>query len=304
MMSRYECAVDPAHVSAIDIHTHIEEDSHGHQSMPREFIAASEKYFRSGDRTPRLETIARRYRDWGMAAVVFTVDAETALHHAPISSEEIAEQAADHADVLIPFGSVDPRKGEAAIERARTLVHDRGVMGFKFHPSLQDFDPSDESFYPLWSAITELGVPALFHTGQNGIGAGMRGGGGVKARLSHPMLLDDVAADFPDLDVIMAHPSVPWQEEANSIATHKTNVHIDLSGWSPKYFPESLVRATNRFFPDRVLFGTDYPLIQPDAWLKAFEKREFREDIREDILKNNAARLLGLTPRENPGQEA
>lgn len=303
-MVRYECAVDPARVSAIDMHTHIEEDSHGHQSMPREFIAASEKYFRAGDRTPRLETIAERYREWGMAAVVFTVDAETALQHAPISSADIADQAADHADVLIPFGSVDPRQGEAAVERARSLVGDHGVMGFKFHPSLQAFDPSDEAFYPLWSAIAELGVPALFHTGQNGIGAGMRGGGGIKAGFSNPMLLDAVAADLPDLDVIMAHPSVPWQEEANSIATHKTNVHIDLSGWSPKYFPESLVRAANRFFPDRVLFGTDYPLIQPDTWLRAFEAREFRDEIHEDILKNNAARLLGLAPSADTEQEA
>jgi predicted TIM-barrel fold metal-dependent hydrolase len=302
-MTRYVCAVDPAAVSAIDVHTHIEQDSHGHESMPHEFIAASEKYFKAGDRTPHLETIAERYREWGMAAVIFTVDSESATGHPPISSEEIATQAADHADVLIPFGSVDPRKGRSAVEQARRLVEDNGVMGFKFHPSLQDFDPSDDAFFPLWSEISDLGVPALFHTGQNGIGAGLRGGGGIKLARSNPLLLDEIAADFPDLDVIMAHPSVPWQEEANSIATHKSNVWIDLSGWSPKYFPNSLIAAANRFFPDRVLFGTDYPLIPPDKWLRAFEEREFRDEIREDILKNNVARLLGLTREDNAKKE-
>ncbi len=127
----------------------------------------------------------------------------------------------EHADVLLPFGSVDPHQGEAAVRRARTLVETHGVRGFKFHPSLQAFSPDDPQFSPLWATIEELGVPALFHTGQNGIGAGLPGGRGIKLRYSNPILLDDVAADFPGLTVILAHPSVPWQGEAISMATHK-----------------------------------------------------------------------------------
>lgn len=291
---RYECAVDVAAVSAIDVHVHIECSDHGHLSLPDALNEASAKYFKSDDRTPKLDVIAERYREWGMAAVVFTVDAETNLKHAPVSSEEIAEGAARNNDVLIPFGSVDPRQGAAAVEKARRLVGDFGVRGFKFHPSVQGFDPSDEQFYPLYAALQELGVPALFHTGQNGMGAGLPGGYGIKLAYSNPLLLDAVAADFPELQVIMAHPSVPWQEEANSIATHKSNVWIDLSGWSPKYFPESLVKGANRMFSDRVLFGTDYPLIQPAKWLDAFAEAPFRDEVRAGILKDNAVRLLGL----------
>ncbi len=129
------------------------------------------------------------------------------------------------------------------MRRARSLVTEHGVRGFKFHPSLQGFEPNDTAYYPLYETLQELGVPALFHTGQTGIGAGLPGGRGIKLRYSAPMLLDDVAADFPGLTIIMAHPSVPWQDEAISIATHKANVYIDLSGWSPKYFPPQLVRA-------------------------------------------------------------
>ena len=196
--------------------------------------------------------------------------------------------------MLIPFGSVDPLAGEEAVRRARRLIADHGVRGFKFHPSLQAFSPDDRSYYPLYSVIEEAGLPAVFHTGQTGIGAGLPGGRGIKLRLSNPMLLDDVAADFPGMPVILAHPSVPWQDEAISIATHKANVYIDLSGWSPKYFPPPLVRAASSLLQDKVLFGTDYPLLTPERWLRDFDLLEVKPEVRPKILKHNAARLLGL----------
>jgi predicted TIM-barrel fold metal-dependent hydrolase len=281
-------------LAAIDVHVHIEVDGHGHLSLDDELIEASAKYFRADhDRTPTLEQIAELYRSLNMAAVVFTVDAATATGHPAISSEEIAAKAAQHADVLIPFGSVDPRRADA-VARARSLVADHGVRGFKFHPSLQAFAPNDTAFYPLWEAIESLGVPALFHTGQTGIGAGLPGGRGIKLRLSDPMLLDDVAADFPGLTVILAHPSVPWAASSISIATHKANAYIDLSGWSPKYFPADLVRAANSYLQDKVLFGTDYPLLTPERWLRDFEALDLKPEAKSKILKANAVKVLGL----------
>jgi len=282
-------------LAAIDVHVHIEIDGHGHHSMDDELLAASAKYFKAGhNRTPALAEIADLYRTLNMAAVVFTVDAATATGHAAISSEEIATQAAEHADVLIPFGSVDPLRGADAVAQARSLVRDYGVKGFKFHPTLQGFAPNDRAFYPLWAEIESLGVPALFHTGQTGIGAGLPGGRGLKLRLSDPMLVDDVAADFPALTVILAHPSVPWVASSISMATHKSNVYIDLSGWSPKYFPADLVRAANSYLQDKVLFGTDYPLLTPERWLRDFEGLELKPDARAKILKSNAVKVLGL----------
>jgi uncharacterized protein len=282
-------------LNAVDVHVHIEADSHGHLSLDDELIAASARYFRADhDRTPSLEQIADLYRSLNMAAVVFTVDSSTATGHPAISSEEIAERAAAHADVLIPFGSVDPNRGAGAVAQARALVGDYGVRGFKFHPSLQAFAPNDPAFYPLWEAIESLRVPALFHTGQTGIGAGLPGGRGIKLRLSDPMLLDDVAADFPGLTMILAHPSVPWASSSISIATHKSNVFIDLSGWSPKYFPADLVRAANSYLQDKVLFGTDYPLLTPERWLRDFDTLDFKPEAKLKILKANAVKLLGL----------
>lgn len=295
MTKPYVPRIDIDRIRALDVHTHIEADCHGHLSLDQELMDASAKYFRAENpRTPTIDQVADYYRQRSMAAVVFTVDATTSLGQPALSSEEIAEKAAEHADVLIPFGSVDPHRGTAAIAQARRLVEEYGVRGFKFHPSLQDFVPNEAAYYPLWETIEELGVVALFHTGQTGIGAGLPGGRGIKLRFSDPMLLDDIAADFPDLTLILAHPSVPWIDSSISIATHKANVFIDLSGWSPKYFPPQLVRHANSLLRHKVLFGSDFPVLAPDRWLADFEQLEMRPEVVPLILKENALRLLGL----------
>jgi predicted TIM-barrel fold metal-dependent hydrolase len=210
------------------------------------------------------------------------------------SNEEVAEKAAANSDILIPFASIDPAKGKAGAREARRLIRDFGIRGFKFHPSQQGFFPNDRSAYVLYEAIAEAKLPALFHTGQTGVGSGMRGGAGIRLKYSNPMFIDDVAVDFPDMPIILAHPSFPWQEEALSVAQHKPNVYIDLSGWSPKYFPPILVRYANSLLKHKVLFGSDWPLIQPDRWLRDFETLDIKPEVRPLILKDNAVKLLGL----------
>jgi predicted TIM-barrel fold metal-dependent hydrolase len=111
------------------------------------------------------------------------------------------------------------------------------------------------------------------------------------------MLLDDVAADFPELTIVMAHPAVPWVDAQISIATHKANVYVDLSGWSPKYFPPQLVRAANRQLSTKVLFGTDYPYIEVDRWRRDFEALDMKPEVLPLIFKENALRVLGITAR-------
>jgi hypothetical protein len=280
---------------AIDVHTHAEISSDGHLALGADLEAAKQAYFKDADKPATIAEMAQMYRERHMAAVVFTVDHETATGHPPIRSEEVAQHCAEHPDVLIPFASVDPWKGRAAVRHARRLVSDHGVRGFKFHPSLQAFHPNDRMAYPLYEAVEELQVPALFHSGQTGIGAGVPGGGGIRLKYSNPMAVDDVAVDFPHLPIILAHPSFPWQEEALAVATHKPTVHIDLSGWSPKYFPPLLIRYANTLLRHKVLFGSDYPAITPDRWLADFAALDIKPEVRPLILKHNAARLLGLT---------
>jgi uncharacterized protein len=295
MPTRYEFGVDVDAVRAIDIHAHVQLDGCGHHSMDDETLAAAKKYFKPGDnQSPTVDDVADYYRSRNIAAVVFTVDATSGRGHRPNSVEEIAEGAARHNDILIPFGSVDPLQDKAAVKRARMLIDDYGVRGFKFHPSMQNFAPNDTRFYPLYEVLADAGVPALFHTGQTGIGAGMPGGHGIKLRLSDPMLIDDVAADFPTLTIVMAHPAVPWVDSQISIATHKANVYIDLSGWSPKYFPPQLVRAVNGPLRHKALFGSDSPVIAVDRWLNDFADIDIKPEVAPLLFKTNALRVLGL----------
>jgi predicted TIM-barrel fold metal-dependent hydrolase len=275
------------------VHVHTERSRAGHDPMPPELRAAAERYFGADRSLPTVDDVAAYYRERRMAAVVFTVDWESRSGIPPIPNEEIAEAAAANPDVLIPFASVDPARPDA-VDRARRLIAENGVKGFKFHPNLQAFFPNDRSAYALYEAIAEAGLPALFHSGHSGIGTGLPGGGGLRMKYSNPMCLDDVAADFPELKIVLAHPSFPWQDEAISVCLHKENVWIDLSGWSPKYFPPQLVQYANSQLQTKVLFGSDFPLITPDRWLADFEQAPFKDEVRPLILKENAARLLGL----------
>jgi uncharacterized protein len=285
--------IDVSAVEAIDVHVHAEVGRAGEDGLRPEWRAASAKYF--GEHAlPTAEDVAAYYRERKLAAVVFTVDAETVTGRPAVPNEEIAEVAAANPDVLIPFASVDPNKGARAVEEAKRLVRDYDVKGFKFHPNVQAFYPNDRAFYPLYEVVAEAGLPALFHSGHSGIGAGLPGGGGIRLKFSNPMYVDDVAVDFPELKIVLAHPSFPWQDEAISVALHKQQVYIDLSGWSPKYFPPQLVQYANTLLRDRVLFGSDYPLITPDRWLEDFARADFRDEVRPLVLKQNAARLLGL----------
>jgi len=291
--------IDIENVVAIDIHTHAEEPCCG----PRddgydEFQAGMAAYFKNPagakGMLPSVQETAAYYRERNIAAVIFPVDAERETGFRRYSNDDVAKICAENADVLIPFASVDPWKGRMAVREVRRLVDEYGVRGFKFHPTMQGFFPNDRMAYPLYQEIQDAGAIALFHTGQTGVGSGMRGGMGMRLKYSNPMHVDDVAVDFPDLRIILAHPSFPWQEEALAVCQHKPNVYIDLSGWSPKYFPEILVKYANSLLKTKMLFGSDWPAITPDRWLADFEIAGFRDEVRPLILKENARRLLRL----------
>jgi uncharacterized protein len=285
--------IDVDRVRAIDVHTHAEVSLDGHDPMPPELREAARRYFRGEGAQPTAQDVADYYREREMACVIFSVDYESQSGRPPVPNEEVAEVAAANPDVMIPFASVDPARGDA-VERARRLITEHGVRGFKFHPNIQAFFPNDPSAYPLYEVIAEARLPALFHTGHSGIGSGVPGGGGLRLKYSNPIYVDDVAADFPEMPIVLAHPSFPWQDEALSIAMHKPEVYIDLSGWSPKYFPPQLVRYANTLLKRQVLFGSDFPMITPDRWLRDFEQLDIDDEVKPLVLKENAVRLLGL----------
>lgn len=281
-------------VVAIDFHVHIELGPDGTDHLSPELREAAMRYFRGKGELPTADDIASHYRERKLLAVVFTVDSSLTTGQPRIPNSFVLEKAREHADVLIPFASIDPRRGKEGVAEARDLLSEGSIRGFKFHPNIQMFHPNDRVAYPLYELIEEHGMVALFHTGHSGIGAGLPGGGGIRLKYGNPMPIDDVAVDFPEMSIVMAHPSFPWQDEALSIAMHKPQVSIDLSGWTPKRFPPSLVAAMSRALRRQVIFGSDYPLITPDRWLQDFAELDLEPEVRSDILKGNAIRLLRL----------
>jgi len=286
--------MDTAKLIAIDTHTHLEVSCRNpFDAYGEEYDRAADKYFRSSRRPTMDETIAF-YREKRIGFVNFTVDAETQMGRRRIPNEEIAEAALANSDIMIAFASIDPHKGKMGAREASRLIEQYAVKGFKFHPTVQGFEPADKMAWPIYEVINHYKLPAVFHSGHSGIGSGMRCGGGLRLQNSNPMLLEDVAIAFPDMQIVLAHPSWPWQDEAISLAMHKPNIWIDLSGWSPKYFPAQLVQYANTLLKDRILFGSDFPLITPDRWLADFAAAGFRPEVQPAILKGNAMRLLGL----------
>jgi len=279
--------IDPAPLTAIDVHVHLEAQE------TSESDAAARDYFGDSGAPRDPDGLAEYYRSRRTAFVVFTVD-ERLSGRRHLTNDDVLRFAAKHADVAIPFISVDPTRGPEALREAKRLLATGQVRGLKLHPPLQQFFANDRAAYPLYELFAEARLPVLFHTGHSGIGTGVPGGGGIRLKYGHPMHIDDVAVDFPELPIVMAHPSFPWQDEAISICLHKPTVYIDLSGWSPKYFPPVLVQYANSLLKRKVLFGSDYPWITPDRWLADFATIGIKDEVRPLILKENAVGLLGL----------
>jgi len=275
-------------LTAFDVHVHLESTEDGTATD-----AAAKKYFGESGAAREANTLAEYYRSRKIAFVIFTVD-ERLTGRPRVSNEEVVRFAERNSDVAIPFASIDPNRGAEGVQEAKRLVSAGKIRGLKLHPPLQKFIPNDPLAYPLYEVFAEAQLPVIFHTGHSGIGTGMPGGGGVHLKYGHPMPIDDVAVDFPSMPIIMAHPSCPWQDEAISICLHKPNVYIDLSGWSPKYFSPTLIQYANTLLKNKVLFGSDYPLITPDRWIADFEKIAIRDEVRPLILKENALKLFGL----------
>ena len=194
-------------------------------------------------------------------------------------------------DVFYGFGAVDPSGGAgsvAGIHQAARL----GLSGLAFHPAAERVAPSDRDGRQLWETATEHGLVCLFHTGFTRLGAGASGGGGVGLEPARPIHVDRVAAAFPGLKLILAHTGPLWLDEAVAVSIHKSNVHLCLSGISPKAMSPELLDLIRGPLLQRVHFGSDYPFGSPDSWLAEWDSLGLSEDVSQAVLVDNVAALL------------
>lgn len=276
---------------AIDIHAHVPRKP----GLPDiEIEPHLRSFFKIGE-VPTVDQMVAEYERLDTLAVIFSVDAKTRTGDEPDTNEYVSDIVKMHPERFIGFATVDPWQEQAAVDELEHAVTDLGLRGLKLHPIHQAFYPNDERFRPLWQKCSDLGVPTIIHTGYAAAGTGMAGGGGFKLGHAQPIpYIDDVAADFPDLTIIMAHPAWPWIDQQIAVALHKPNVYIDLSGWAPKYIPKDLIREAGSRLRRKVVFGSDYPYMTPERWLAEFEELDIRDEARELILLENARKILGL----------
>ena len=206
-----------------------------------------------------------------------------------LRNDEVARIADKSMDKLISFAGVDPNAGKAAVAELRRAVKKLGMRGLKVHSSANSVYINDRGrMYPIYDFCQEAGIPVLFHTGTTGLG-------NCEIKYSKTELVDEVCQSFPDLKVIMAHFGWPWPDVAIAIALRNPNVFIDVSGWKPKYIPQTVLPYLNGILQDRFLFGTDYPMLRQKEWLDDFRANlapKLKPGVGDKLLSGNARRLL------------
>jgi Predicted metal-dependent hydrolase of the TIM-barrel fold len=265
----------------IDFHFHA--PVHDFLEYLGEFKDSTIRYFNSKIKEETLRDSLDRVESVGIKRVVLLpIDSTTFL------GRRISNDYARVDDRIVPFISVDPLKPNA-LEEFKEAVKKYEPVGIKFHPQLQGFDPRDRRFLRLMSLVDDRGIIAVFHTGTSGVGAGERNR--IDLDFGRPIYLDAVAKDFPNVKIVMAHFGWPWTEEALAIAMFRPNVYLDLSGWSPKYIPEVIWKNLPRL-SNKVLFGSDFPLITPERWLLELQNVKLEPGVKELVLRINAERLI------------
>jgi predicted TIM-barrel fold metal-dependent hydrolase len=270
------------------MHAHIFTGDRAKQQLAQAGVPSA-----TGHQRISVDEMAQMYQRLEMMAVIFDVDQETRTG-LKISNAETAGWVKKYPKTFIGYGSVDPWKGKAAVDEVGRCA-DMGLRGMKFQQATQAFEPSNKRFLPFYEECVRRNLPVIFHTGTTAISAGTPGGGGILLEYCRPIpYIDRVAAWYPELRIIMAHPAWPWHDEQLAVMRHKGNVYMDLSGWAPKYFPESIVQNANTLIQDRVFFGSDFPVLTPERWISEFAKLPIKETVRPKILLHNAAKFLGL----------
>lgn len=259
------------------------------------YVKALADYWNREWKAKEEQDVVDEFTQAGVEAVLVALDLETTIHTPPCSNEYVTGMWKRHPDRIIQaWGAVDPFKGDVAITEAKQAINEFGMLGFHFHPIMGHFAVNDRQFYPLWETISDLGAPIMVDVGTTGMGAGLPGGMGAKIRHAHPLAVDDLAADFPDLKIIAAHPGWPWGDEMTAVALHKGNVYWELSGWAPKYFPELLKKDIRGRLQDKIMFGSDYPSLPYERIFREWDELGYKPEIMEKVFHGNAENFLGL----------
>ena len=203
-----------------------------------------------------------------------------------ISNDEVAAFVAQAPERLVGVGSVDISRPAQVRHEVRRCIDELGFKGIRILPWLWKLPPTDRLFYPLYAACCEMDVPFCTQIGHTGPL--------MPSEPGRPLYLDQIALDFPELTIVGGHIGYPWTDEAIAVATKHQNVYIDTSAYTANRYPVSLVEFMREHGRHKVLFGSNYPMIQPAKALAGVDALGLDAETMALFLAGNAARVYRL----------
>ncbi len=219
----------------------------------------------------------------------------SAFYHrdlAVVSNEEVADAVAAHPDRFIGSGTVNvTHKPMDVARQVERLVRDLGMAVIRLEPYMYGdgtvgLPPTDKRYWPVYIKCVELGVPVAIQVGHTGPL--------LPSACGRPIHLDEVALAFPELTIIGCHLGQPWEDEMMTLAWKHDNVYVETSARAPKHWPDSFVRFASGWGRDKVLWATDYPLLDFDRTLTELEELDLDAGVFRKIVRDNTLRALGL----------
>ena len=212
-----------------------------------------------------------------------------ASYHIPY--QVVVDAVKAYPDRFFGLAGIDPFEGMAGVRELERAVSELGFIGAHVYPHWFELAPDHAKYYPFYAKCVELGVPIQLQVGQSLIYSPAN----PMRSVGQPITLDAVACDFPELKLIGIHIGIPWHDEMIAMAWKHPNVYIGSDAHAPKYWPQSFVRYLNSYGQDKVVFGTDFPVIDFGRAMDEIAGLDLKPEILAKLLRRNAEKIYGLT---------
>lgn len=282
-------------------------DCHSHAWKPEfltgQFRADMEKFLREAGKAGEGRVIGADWSDHhrvmdGVVDRVIVFGLQAGFSGINVPNDYIADYARQHAGRIVGFCSVDPRDPGARqeLERSRSEL---GLKGLKLGPIYQDVHPHDRRFYPIYQRCAELGMPIIFHQGSTTPRQ-------IRLAIASPLLIEDIAIEFPQLKMQIAHLGHPWMVDTIQVLRKQPNVYADISCLWPRpwQYYNALVLAQEYGVISQVVFGSDFPfgtpketidsLLELNRMVEGTNLPRIRDETIDAILYRNAERIYGF----------
>ena len=212
-------------------------------------------------------------------------------YHMP--AEVISRAVDNYPDRFLGLIGIDPYTGMEGVRALEDAVKNEGFIGAHLYPHWFELAPNHAKYYPFYSKCIELDIPIQMQVGQSLIYSKQQ-----RCRsVGRPIYLDDVACDLPELKLIGSHVGIPWHDEMIAMSWKHENVFISTDAHSPKYWPDSVVRYINSYGQDKVIFGSDFPVLRFQRTVEEIDQLDLKPEVRRKFMRDNVVRIYGLEDR-------